>query len=324
MKRNNSFFIVFQYMSFIAICITFFLITIHFFYKKLPPLQLSSIPQETIDFFKKLPGYIDIGFHFNPNPDPSNWGRYEPVDSMLHVEDTLFMVFYSRIDSANEVSKAKMALKLANNAVPELVKLMKNYPYPYQVKKRKLPIYLADNDKSYVEIQKKLSPIGACQSIGVYIFEYSSLGTMTNGIVISPEAFTAFNKNAEESFRITLWHEMNHYAYFTNFDFINNTLPYLWYTEGCAEYFAQNLVRSNEINKSEAINYKYEQNNTNSSAYWVGYTSFIYYEKTYGKNKLSDLISSSYKNSISKALNSTSGITINVWEKGWKEYIKNK
>jgi len=286
------------------------------------PLIKAEIPKETIDFFKNLPKFIDISFHYNPNPDPFSWGKYEPVQDMLRIEDSCFIVFYSRADSVKEYSKAQVTLSHAREAIPELEKLMKDYPYPYEVKKRKLPIYVANNEKNYLEIQKELSPLGAVNSVGVYIFEYSSMGTLTKGIVLSPKAFTAFDPVPEVSLKITLWHEMNHYVYFTNYDFINNEEPYLWYTEGCAEYFAGNTARLKDINKSEARQYEFENNDLGYSAYWVGYSAFLYYENIFGKNKLSNLIFRSYDDGLKKALKSSSNITLDEWERGWKNYVQ--
>ena len=300
------------------------LITVFNIGNKTPPLISAEIPQETIDFFTKLPVFIDIGFHFNPNPDPFSWGKYDGGDSLLSIEDSCFIVFYSAPDSVVEYPKAVYAKAQANAAIPRLKSLMKDYPYPHQVKNRKLPIYIANTSRNYVNIQAKLTPNPSKESVGVYLFEFSSMGPLAKGIVLSPEAWTSFDLDKKESFRITLWHEMNHYVYFTYFNFFQNKEPYLWFTEGCAEFFSGNEKRNNEIDISFANKYTLYENKPSYSSYWIGYTAYSFFNEAYSQRKLSDLISASYKNDLSTSLKASNNIDLNDWEKGWKGYIKKK
>lgn len=295
---------------------------LYFFLKPHTPLVKADIPQQTIDFFKKLPGYIDLGVIFNPNPDPSDWDKYESIKDMKTLEDSCFIVYYSSLDSVAEKIRAETALSLSNEAIPKAQSFMKNYPFPYQVKNRKLPIYLANSKTSYRNIQRQLGVAPVEWSVGIYIWEYSTMGTLARGIVISDAAETAFNASRNECLKIVLWHEINHYVYFTNFNYMTNSPPYLWFTEGCAEYFAGNTSRAAQISKTQADKYSLSSPKNDGSEYWVGYTAFLYYDKAYSKNKLSDLVYLSYKNNISTSLSNSSGVTLGVWEQGWREYIK--
>ena len=109
------------------------------------PLTNADIPQSTIDWFNGLiEGGSDIGGILGPDDrDPSEWSRYEDIDSMHRLEDELFVVYYSTKDSVVERNKALVSQRYAHEAVPIGELFMKNYPYPDSLNGRKLPIYLA-------------------------------------------------------------------------------------------------------------------------------------------------------------------------------------
>jgi len=326
MKILKSFFTLFFVLLFAAIWYVVILVFI-MNNKDEKPLIDAKIPQETIDFFTGLVDFVDIGVIYNPFPDIRDWGKYESIKDMKTIEDTCFIVFYSAQDSIRERPKADLALRYSNEAIPELKDFMKNYPYPYQVRGRKLPIYLANSTGQYSSIIRQLGISGGGSgSIGMYIYQISFMGTLAKGIVISPEAWEnkgALSTNEDEEFKKTLWHEINHYVYFTYFDYFKNAEPYLWFTEGCAEFFSGNSNRLKQVNKTRAQNFRFNSNTTNSDVYWVGYTAYVYYKKTYGRNLLSNLVYYSYTNNLNKALANTSGISLTEWESGWKNYIRN-
>jgi hypothetical protein len=290
-----------------------------------PPLIEAKIPQKTIDFFTGLVDFTDIGVIFNPSPNINDWGKYESISDMKFIEDSCFIIFYSSLDSLNEQPKAKLALRYCNEAIPKLEAFMKGYPYPFQVRNHKLSIFLAPSEKSYNTIIKQLGiESGSESSIGIYIYQISEMGTLAKGIVISPEAWENKGKllvNDDLQLKKTLWHEMNHYVFFTNYNYHTNTLPYLWFTEGCAEYFSEAIERNNQIDKEVVKQYNFSINTKGSEVYWIGYSAFIYYEKKYGRSLLSDLVYHSYSVSIDHALAKSSRITLQEWENGWKNYI---
>ena len=288
-----------------------------------PPLKDAKIPPETIEFFKKIPDYIGLKFRFNPNPDPADWGKYYDGD-LLYVEDTCFIVYYVAKDSAVERPKADLTLELAHDAIPHSFDVMKSYPYPYLQKNRKLPIYIANSNDAYQSIIEEIYGGDGGSSVGIYIFEYSSMGSMALGIVLSPEAWTAFDDDRTESYRKTLWHEMNHYIYYANFDFATVAVPPLWFTEGLAEYFAGNEIRSQSVQKSKLNDYSLEDDFLNSDAYWVGYTAFLYLEENKGKSNVSNLVTASYSQNLNSALRSSNNISRKDWDSGWKGYVRGK
>jgi hypothetical protein len=312
-----------SWIATLSVFVLIFWASINLFLSNLVPLKDAQIPPETIEFFKRIPDYIGLKFRFNPNPDPSNWGKYYDGD-LLSVEDTCFIVYYVAADSAVERPKADLTLELAHAAIPHSFNVMQNYPYPYTQKGRKLPIYVANSDDAYKNIIMEIYGDDSGNSVAVYIFEYSSFGAMALGIVLSPEAWTAFSDDTTESYRITLWHEMNHYIYYAYFNFATVSIPPLWFTEGLAEYFAGNESRKKSVRKNKLNDYSLEKDFLNSDAYWVGYTAFLYLEENKGKANVSNLIKASYNQNLNSALRSSNDITRKDWDNGWKGYVRGR
>lgn len=304
------------------------------------PLTNADIPQETIDWFKGLiDGGSDIGGILGPdNRDPSDWGRYEDIDSMLYIEDEYFMIYYSSKDSTVEKDKALICQRYAHEAIPIGELFMKNYPYPIQLNGRKLPIYLAKTVNDFRSICKQLNHGDpGTWSIGLYCFQYGISGVYTDGIIISPNAWEKTDillnsKSEDKEFKKTLWHEMNHFMYFTNWDYSQTSKPSLWFTEGLAEYFSENYMRLIAVanHKDYDLMNDFMDGNTE---YWVGLSAYLSMEQQYGRNVISDLVFNSYKNSIDKAVNmAIADNNLRSWNnqwhsfmesKGYKKYIKN-
>lgn len=296
------------------------------------PLSNADIPQETIDWFKSLiDGKSDIGGILGPdNRDPSDWSKYEDIDSMLHIEDELFIIYYSKKDSVAEKNKALISQRYAHDAVPLGELFMKNYPYPSQMNGRKLPIYLAKTVDDFRSISKQLGHGGpGTWAIGMYCFQFSISGVYTDGIIISPEAWSTSDffidaKTEDEKLKKTLWHEMNHFMYFTNWDYTQTSKPSLWFTEGLAEYFAENYDRLNYMGNHKNYDLTKDFMDGNSE-YWVGMSAYFCLEKYFGKGKISDIVSNSYKNSIDKAIQMTiPGENLQTWDNRWHKYMESK
>ena len=317
----------------LAIIISNYIIKIQ---KVQTPLIEARIPQETIDFFNNLGGG-DIGGIF-VDDSITNWNDYEDVDGMCKIEDSLFVIYYSSVDSTSESVKAAIALRYAQEAVKPLNDFMGSYPYPHTINNRKLPIYLANTDADYSKICEELghgkAPSG---TIGLYCWRYSITGTITDGIIISPNAWLSLELTLKSTsddieFKKTLWHEMNHFAFFTNLDFLNNPVPPLWVSEGCAEYFADNrariemspgnpksIYRNCHLNSNEMTSY-----NSSYDPYWVGLSAFYTFEGHHGRTLLASLIQMSYiqpfAQSVSDILNSDNGLK--VWDNEWHSDIE--
>ena len=297
------------------------------------PLSKADIPQETIDWFDGLIDRgIDIGGRLGPDHrDTSEWSRYEHIDSMLRIEDDLFVIYYSQSDSVTEHAKALICQRYAHEAIPHGQRLMKNYPYPEQLNGRKLPIYLANTVNDFRSICKQLKHgEPGPQTIGRYCFQYSTGKVYTDGIIISPKAWTVNERNInaqtdDNDLRQTLWHEMNHFMYFTNWDYTQTSPPCLWFTEGLAEYFAGNYDRLSEVGNYKKLNLADDFRGGNTE-YWAGLSAFLSLEERYSTASVSDLVAASYNSSIDQSLKKTipGHGGVKEWNTQWYQFMDAK
>lgn len=296
------------------------------------PLTNADIPQETIDWFKGLiDGGSDIGGILGPdNRDPSEWSRYEDIDSMCRLEDELFVVYYSSKDSVVEKNKALISQRYAHDAIPKGELFMKKYPYPSQLNGRKLPIYLAKTVDDFRSICEQLGHGDpGTWAIGLYCFQYGVAGVYTDGIIISPEAWSVTDlqidaQTEDKELKATLWHEMNHFMYFTNWDYAQTSKPSLWFTEGLAEYFSENYDRLTVVGDHKKYDLTKDFMDGNSE-YWVGMSAYLCLEQNYGINAVSNMVVSSYDSSIDQAVQTTiPGESLNSWNTKWHSFMENK
>ena len=297
------------------------------------PLAQADIPQETIDWFNGLiHGGSDIGGIFDPDDrDPSDWTRYESIDSMYRLEDHYFVIYYSQKDSLVEKEKAKMCQRYAHNAISEGLQLMKKYPYPNTINDRKLPIFLAKTVTDYQSICEQLGHSFPGQgTIGLYCFHYGGSSVYTDGILISPEAWGPAGDNPrqyveDESFKKTLWHEMNHFMYFTNWDYRQTSKPCLWFTEGLAEYFSGNYDRLREVKASSSLNLTDDFRGPGNAAYWGGMSAYLCLEKNFSKSHVSNVVENSYTHSINESLSiAIPNYSLSLWNEQWHNFMDNK
>lgn len=315
---------LFSWIALLGIGILMGFVVLFYFVSEQQKISDLNIPQSTIDWFTD---HFD-GWDFGGRPDTTRKDpdSYENVDDMLCLEDEYFKIYYSKKDSANQHTKAEIALKYAHAAIPKSEKLMGYYPYPNKINGRKLPIYLAATSKGYLKIVRKLIGADARGTLGVYMFTYSTRGAYTIGIAIAPEAWRKSNaalklNPKDEEFRQTLWHEMNHFMYFTNFNFGQANKPSLWYTEGLAEYFADNSNRLRTVGSHQR--YKLTQDIQDVNAYWIGLSAFYCLTDEMSEAICSKMIQYSYDNSIDRSISMANGnMSIRQWDSDWHHYMQ--
>lgn len=326
---RNSFYVFFTYLVYGLVVLLMGLAVIQNVLKPQRPLTNADIPKETIDWFKSLvDGGSDIGGILGPDErDPADWSRYEDIDSMLRLEDEYFVIYYSAKDSMLERKKAVISQRYAHEAIPIGERFMKNYPYPSQMNGRKLPIYLAKTVDDFRNICQQIGHGDpGTWSIGLYCFQYSISGVYTDGIIISPEAWSVSDNQLEadsddKELKKTLWHEMNHFMYFSNWDYSQTSKPSLWFTEGLAEYFSENYDRLIYVANHKSFNLTNDFMD-GSSEYWVGMTAFLCLERLYGKSVVYNVVSNSYKNSINEAVQmSIQNESLNTWNTNWHSFM---
>lgn len=285
----------------------------------------AKIPDETIQFFAGILDAVDQFVTFDPNTGIDDWNNdknYGEDEStgLLKFEDDYF-IFYFTKGSSREEERAKKVQKWAHEAIRPLADLMGKYHYPSDMKGRKLPIYLADKQKSYNRIISILLNRSGLEeqknSWGIYICTYSKFGCLTKGIVLHPDTWVT-DKDA----KATLWHEMNHYEFYSSLDFSKIVDPYLWVSEGLAEYFAKeypkltkkDIERLSNERLDKTFRYVYDNYIGGQSVYQTLYDK-------YGEQKLKEFIRQVYSNQMEKVYPNSIKISRNRFEEEWKTYL---
>lgn len=330
--RNNIFAVIATYLLYGAIVAIIGYAIISIVLKPQNPLINAEIPQSTIDWFNghSIDSTDFGGIYDTVARDSTQWVKYDDIDSMLCLEDEYFIFHYSAQDSMAERNKALVCQRYAHAAIPKGELVMKNYPYPNQLNGRKLPIYLANTEEDFRSICQQLGHGDpGTWAIGLYCFRYGGDKVYTDGIIISPRAWTvpdnAINTQTEDKdLQQTLWHEMNHFMYFTNWDFTQTSEPCLWFTEGLAEYFAENYDRLDEVGNYNRLSLTDDFKGRGNTEYWAGLSAYLCLEQQHGKANVYRVIQTSYSNSIDESLSQVMpGENLKSWDLEWHTFMKN-
>lgn len=293
----------------------------------------ADIPQSTIDWFEGLKiDRTDIsGIYDTIKRNPDDWTKYEGVDSMLFIEDEYFVIYYSAKDSVAEHNKALVCQRYAHEAIPNAKLFMKSYPCPDSLNGRRLPIYLAKTVEDFRNICIQLGHGGPeTWAIGMYCFRFGGPKVYTDGIIVSPEAWSESDNQIENStkdknFKRVLWHEMNHFIYFTNWDYTQTATPKLWFTEGLAEYFAGNYDRLIEVGDYNKLNLTEDFRGGGNIEYWAGLSAYLCLEKLFSIASVSDVVFNSYKQSIDESVKMIlPNYSLTAWNNDWQAFMQNE
>lgn len=285
----------------------------------------AKIPDETIQFFTEILDAVDQFITFDPEPQIDDWDNdknygEDKETGLLKLEDDYFIFYFTRA-SDREEKRVKKVQKWAHEAISPLAALMGKYYYPKDVKGRKLPIYLADTQKAYTRIISILLNRPNLKeqegSWGMYICTYSKFGCLTKGIVLHPDTWRT-DKHAKS----TLWHEMNHYVFYSSLDFGKVVDPYLWVSEGLAEYFSKeypkltksDVKRLDDEHLNKTFKYVYDN-------YVGGQTVYQTLYDKYGEPKLKEFIGQIYSNQMEEVYPKVIQVSRSRFEEEWKTYL---
>ena len=286
-------------------------------------LIYAEIPEETIRFLDSLSNKMDLLIRYDPGIRPEDWkNRYnygeDPATGLKKIEDDNFIIYFD--ESKKETSKAEKILRWANDAIPELAGMLGKYPYPADVNGRKLPIYLADTDGEYLRIASILhgSPYKDLGSVGLYFSRYSRMGNLTIGILLRQKIWTN-----DTYAREVLWHEMNHYGYFTLIEYDKAVRPYMWFYEGLAEYFSQSrTLKLTGYQIEQCRNYTLSSTFPSYNAnYWGGESVYRFLEDKYGKEDVGTFIRGTYANTVDYSSSTAFNKSLSLIESEWKQWL---
>lgn len=295
--------------------------------KDTEPLVYARVPQETIDFLSNFVNSFDLKLIYNPNPTKDDWRNElnfgeDEESGLKKLEDEYFIIYFD--DHPRERDRAIKSLEYAHEAIPELIKLMGKYFFPADVYDRKLPIYLASSEEWYNQMFQRLlntNRNAPGNTSGLYISSYSHMGNVTKGIILHPMIWERSNKPNYP--KQVLWHEMNHYVFFTSIHYDKIVRPFTWVYEGLAEYFSRPEITSLNNTKAtfcQTLSLSAEFYNR-SSNYWAGQTVYQFFEKHYSFEDMKMFIFYSYSSSTQDALRSSfSESPVNI-ERAWHNYV---
>lgn len=288
-------------------------------------LIYAEIHPETIRFLDSLSNRLDLFIQYDPGIRPDDWKNKhnfgeDTLTGLGKIEDDFFIIYFEK--DGGEAAKAEKLLRWANEGIPELAGLLGRYPYPADVNGRKLPIYLADTKGRYGELATMLkgAPYERIHNtVGVYFSRYSQMGNLTTGILLSPAIWQsdAFGKEV-------LWHEMNHYAYFTLIEYDKAVRPYMWVYEGLADYFAHESMpqlREDQIRRCRSFTLSATFPDYNAN-YWAGESVYWFMEERYAKEAMRAFIQNTYSGTVEQSFPAAFGKPMSTLENEWKVWLE--
>lgn len=299
------------------------------------PVSEVKIPEKTLQFLDEIMNrniegedHLTIirvdSLEMKDWKNETDFGRRADNTLYVYEPDSLF-VFYT---DKQDMTILQNVYQYALAAIPDLTEVMGQYVYPYQVKGRKLPIYLCHDEgiyndvcNSFVDDKKDYS-----WTYGICANQYCGTEVHPIGISLNYGCIQRLSKDPLKSLNATLWHEMNHYVYFQLIDLTSELTMHTWVYEGIAEYFASKIEpQTSSLSAKEEV--YADENKLDSSFnpflfnYSGGEIFYRYIENKYGENGVVDFIKMMYNTPLEQTL-STMGLELDIAERDWKKYLK--
>ncbi len=280
-----------------------------------PPVVYDKLSPDVIARLNKLK-LLHGGSLFTDAPiDPEKWdNKYDlgqnANDPWDKLEDSNFIIYYRNDVSGKWKNNAELTLKLANKSISDLARIFGKYIYPKDVNYRKLAIYLPPTSNGFEKTLEQMGhkPEGMSGVIGITLTLISPSGVYTDGIVIRSTTYDP-SISYNNSYKVTVPHEMGHYVYMSLYDFNQEAHPLNWVVEGIAEHVAS---RSDQVKDAARIEF-IDRNcslvtdfpEETNSMYWAGESFFRFMSDSYGRQSVTDFIKNTYKMHASDALEQT-------------------
>lgn len=285
----------------------------------------TEIPETTVRFINGLMETLDQYLTFDSDPLLSDWENDENFgetdnDGFAKIEDDNFIIYF--VPEEMESIKSRKILNWAYDAIVPLENLMGKYFYPKDMKGRKLPIYIANSQSLYTRIignlLNKPDYKEKFPTWGMYIGTYSVYGCLTKGIVLHPDIW-----NKEKDAKEVLWHEMNHYVFYSSLDYSKEINPYSWVSEGLAEYFSKEPHKLSDLTIKRLLNERLNHSFTiMMDNYQGGQYVYSSIEYNFGLERVRNFIRTIYSNKMDSVYQKSLNISEKVVEQQWKKYIR--
>ena len=285
------------------------------------PLRYADIPPETIEWINSLgENFNDIFSTFNPVPRPTPWGNGDDTgrDSEMEVlEDEYFVIYYHK----SLAEKARLSLQYAHEAIPRMEEVLGRYYYPADMNGRKVPIYLAKEQRDFDSTIKELGCNGGDHSntAGICIYEISPSGMFLNGIVLKGSYVFRDDKTHRE----VQWHEMTHYCFAASIDYNQRIDLPMWCTEGIAEYTGI-IGRRPRFSADQIARMRQECDLSAKSFHYVfevydgGHSIFCHMEDIYGLSGVKSFLQTLYGRGLPYSMQHNFSKTVGEFENDWK------
>jgi len=296
------------------------------------PLRYAEIPQETKDFFRGIErAGGDIVARFREEPVEESWRNEtnegeDAGNGFFKLEDDDFIVYYHPGD--DNAAKANLLFAAAKRAVRPLADLFGKYYHPADANGRKLALYVCRDRAEFERLSTSRNPY----AVAVASMTFSPTGALCHGLFFAPETFTSVGwrpGDAASSLRVqrTVWHEMAHYVFFSSLDLSTPLRHPQWVTEGVADYASGDTDRLREVDPAGIIPLTEFETGKYSgvwlrSAYWIGYTAFVFMGEHYSPDNVRRFLQLSYRNPTQRSIEQATGVSFAQFDSDWQASIR--
>lgn len=262
----------------------------------------------------------------NVEKGPYKWDNDKDLgaeEDWLQTSDDNFIVYYKKDEKDLWRVRAERTLKWANDAIPKLELMMGKYYYASDMNGRKLAIYLPDQGALYASLINRLmgQSYNSMNTAGICINQVGPLGCQTKGIIIHPDCYDPSTPRVNGA-KTILFHEMNHYVYFSSLNYSQEIDHPLWVPEGMAELFCgrnpQQIISHDSIEYIETeCDLCDEFPSKFNASYWAGESFFRFVKEDAGDEVLTSFLKTLFNEGVSDALTDEFSITCEDAHSKW-------
>lgn len=228
------------------------------------------------------------------------------------LEDDNFIVFHE----GNE-DLARQVLGALGEAIPRMLEVFGNFPFPKFYNGRKIPVYLPKDFNRFATLAMDWG-VTAPSGIAGFMSDVWDAGMRMYpaAMFLNPESVA----KDPDWLKKVVTHELAHHVFAVNLDYTKRLRHPAWVNEGLAEYAAKDLQRLREMPPPPIRESLVARTSPGSetSDYWIGLSAFLLLEKMRGLTTVRALVKDLYERPVSQAFRAA-GIPLEEFEKTWQE-----